>query len=98
MHRSIRLGLVLVAVVIAYSAVQYAYTLNNPVARWPVADIPVDYYVNPANGDGLEDAHVIKAVQDGANVWGAVPNATFSFRYVGADHHKSGSVRRRPRR
>ncbi len=83
MHRSLRLGLALIAVVLACSGVHYAYSLYNPVARWPVADIPVGYYINPSNGDGLAHADVIQAVQTGSNVWNTVPNAGFGFTYLG---------------
>ena len=63
MHRSIRLGLTLIAVAVAYSGVQYAYTLTgDPAAHWPDSAIPVLYHVDPTNRDGLLEADVIAAI------------------------------------
>ena len=65
MHRSMRLSLVLVAVVGAHSAVQHAYVLFEPIARWDLTSGYPGYLVNPRNWSGLPKAAVIDAVKVG---------------------------------
>ena len=82
MQRSMKLALVFIAVVVTYSSVQYAYTLNTPPSRWAGSalyadDIPVQNYVNPTNWDGFMPGQVMAEMQRGADVWNDF--TTFQF-------------------
>ena len=56
----------------------FTVTFSYGGIKWTGASPVVEFKVNP-NGD----AAILKAVQDAANTWNAVPNKSFSFKYAG---------------
>jgi len=56
----------------------FTVTFSFGGIKWTGASPIVEFKVNP-NGD----AAILKAVQDAANVWNAVPNKSLSFKFAG---------------
>ena len=56
----------------------FTVTFSYGGYKWTGASPVVEFKVNP-NGDSA----ILKAVQDAANTWNAVPNKSFSFKYAG---------------
>ena len=56
----------------------FTVTFSYGGIKWTGASPVVEFKVNP-NGDSA----ILKAVQDAANTWNAVPNKSFSFNYAG---------------
>jgi hypothetical protein len=63
----------------AISGVGQAFSTN--AFKWPVSQ--VDYYINPANDDGMDPLQVVAAIQRGADVWSLQTQANFRMRYAG---------------
>src|SRR5690349_20306624 len=81
MRSSIRFVLVAAALILGalIPANSSAFVTNG--VTWP--NIPVPYFVNPVNMDGLAASAVDAAVQAGANTWELQSGANFRFAYSG---------------
>jgi hypothetical protein len=61
------------------NSLPFTVTFSYGGIKWTGASPVVEFQVNP-NGD----ASILKAIQDAANTWNAVPNKSFFFKYAGA--------------
>ena len=88
--RTLRLrhiAFVLIAVLFCAAAAG-AYVLNGP--KWGVQQ--VEYYINPANGDGIPDANAIAAIRAAATAWTDQSTASILLYYMGTTTGSTATV------